>query len=211
MVVSRYFRRRWADFAFTSHFVPVLSAWAGSPWLKAHLLGRDARAIRNGAGTRTPMEAVTRYKYALHLPGSYAATYSRTLQFLLWTGTAVFLYDCPYYEFYYPGLSPWVNYIPVNLTNLEERWAWAQAHPARVARIAAAGMAHAQSELSTARVFGYWRSLLEAYAALQTFTVKLPHDACTCWSLKHKKRPGHIPRTARRCPKSICDFDPHAR
>ena len=205
-MVARYHQRRWADFGFTSHWPPILASWAGKPWMRQ--LGRNVRSIRSGAGIRTPMEAVTHYKYALHLPGSYAATYSRTLQFLLWSGTTIFLFDCPYYEFYYEGLAPWVHYVPVNLTNLEDRWEWAQAHQPQAKAIAAAGAAFAARSLTVSAVFGYWRTLLEQYAALQTFAVKVPPDACTCWSTKQRRgKPAHIPRRALRCPKSVCDFE----
>ena len=206
LTVARYDSARWSDFAFTSNWPPILQSWARSPWYR-DLGGRRARGIRSGWQTRTPMEIVARYKYALHLPGSYGATYSRTLQFLVWTGVTVFLYDCPYFEYYYGGLRPWEHYIPVNLTNLESRFKWAEHHQTRARDIASASVAFANSHLTADLVFGYWVQLLREYASLQTFRVTLPEGACTCWPIRNRAvKPAYIPRRARRCSSAICDF-----
>ena len=45
------------------------------------------------------------------------------------TGSAVFLADSPFYEWWYPLLRPWVHYIPVEraLRDVAERVRWANA------------------------------------------------------------------------------------
>jgi hypothetical protein len=210
LTLARWADKEWADLAFTSPWRSQLKQWAqeGAPWRRT--LPRSAAKIPSGPEMRTSMEAVAHYKYALHLPGSYGATYSRTLQFLLWTGTAVFFYDCPYYEFYYHHLAPWEQYVPVNVTNLGDRVKWAGANAGRVERIAAASAKFARERLTAAHFALYWKQLLDLYAELQRFRVKLPEDACTCWKVARKShadssRPRHVPRGTKRCP-FICDF-----
>ena len=48
---------------------------------------------------------------------------------LFHTGSAVFLADSPFYEWWYPLLRPWVHYIPVEraLRDVAERVRWANA------------------------------------------------------------------------------------
>jgi len=101
--VSRWFMKSWADFAFTNMWTSVWRRWRRNQW-RVHV-PRNAMAIPFGGEKRTPIHAVARFRYTLHLPGSFSGTYSRALQFLLWTGTTIFFYDCPYYEFYYHHLE----------------------------------------------------------------------------------------------------------
>ena len=107
LTLGQWHSKPWADFAFTSQWKAQLRDWAKQRvrWLDS--LPPGVAKIPYGPATRTTMEAVAKYKYALHLPGSYGATYSRTLQFLVWTGATIFFYDCPYYEFYYGDLRPY--------------------------------------------------------------------------------------------------------
>jgi hypothetical protein len=47
----------------------------------------------------------------------------------------------PARDWFHQFLKPWVHYIPVasDLSDLEDRWKWAEAHPKEAQRIAAAG------------------------------------------------------------------------
>ena len=200
--VSRWFMKPWADFAFTNMWTSVWRRWRRNQW-RVHV-PRNAMAIPFGGEKRTPIHAVARYKYTLHLPGSFSGTYSRALQFLLWTGTAIFFYDCPYYEFYYHHLHPWTHYIPVNHENLGERMEWAVKHPKSTERIAQEARAMAKSFLNADFLASYWKQLLDEYARLQRFTVELPDDACTCWRGDQKKPPPYLPKKTKRCP-YLCD------
>ena len=88
--------------------------------------------------------------------------------------------------------------------------AWATHHPAKAAAIAAAARRFAATQLTAGHVTLYWGQLLEEYASLQRFAVKLPDDACTCWPVRAgtsaaASRPPHLPRGTRRC-KWVCDF-----
>jgi ABC-type nitrate/sulfonate/bicarbonate transport system substrate-binding protein len=47
----------------------------------------------------------------------------------------------PARDWFHQFIEPWVHYIPVatDLSDLEERWRWAETHPEQAQRIAAAG------------------------------------------------------------------------
>jgi hypothetical protein len=199
--VGRWGHEPWADFAFTNDFAAQLHRWNDEPWRKR--LPHRLLDLRAGKGQLTAMTEVARYRYALHLPGGFAGTYSRTLQYLLWTGTTVLLYEQLCAEFYYHRLTPWVHYIPVNASNLGERVGWARSHPTEAAAIGAAGQALAARYLTGRRVGEYWQAALRAYHRIQHFTLKLPADACTCWSMR-RSRPTGVPDEVHRCP-LICD------
>ena len=203
VTVSRWFSRPWADFAFTNQWPSVVKSWRQNPRL-AKRVPRNAGEIPFGADKRSPITGVARYRYALQLPGSFSGTYSRALQFLLWTGAAVFMYDCPYYEFYYHHLTPWVHFVPVNHDTLGERMEWATRHPTLVEGIAAAAGGVARAYLTPEYIARYWKQLLDEYAALQRFDVKLPRGACTCWRGDQDVPPPSLPREVKKCP-HLCE------
>jgi len=205
--VSRWFMKTWADFAFTNMWTSVWRRWRRNQW-RVHV-PRNAMAIPFGGEKRTPIHSVARYKYTLHLPGSFSGTYSRALQFLLWAGTAVFFYDCPFYEFYYHHLEPWRHYIPVNHENLGQRVEWAVNHPKTTERLAAESRAMARTFLTAEFLASYWKQLLDEYARLQRFKVELPEDACTCWRGDQKRPPPYLPAKTKRCP-YLCDVIQYA-
>lgn len=90
--VSRWRNAKWSDFAFTDRYASSYYAWR-KRWRRSVFRARIPKQsvkIRSGPEHAMPMERVGEYQYALHLPGFYAGTYSRMLQFLLWSGTVVF-------------------------------------------------------------------------------------------------------------------------
>ena len=209
LTLARWHKKAWADLAFTSPWRMQLRQWRKDrvSWLNA--LPHDVSKIPGGTEMRTTMEHVARYRYALHLPGSYGATYSRTLQFLVWTGATIFIYDCPYYEFYYHHLGEGSHFVAVNASDLGEAVGRMQKAPLAAAGIGAAALAFARARLTAGHFALYWKQLLDAYARLQRFSPALPSDACTCWPAKtareRRRRPRHLPRGTVRCP-TICDF-----
>ncbi|KAL3927726.1 MAG: hypothetical protein SGPRY_002690 [Prymnesium sp.] len=108
------------------------------------------------------------YQYLLNLDGNAAAS---RLASLLHTGSAVFIADSPFREWWYPLLKPWVHYVPVDraLRDIVQRVNWANAHPQEVAAIGAAGAAFARQHLQKHAVACYWWQLLTEFAALQSF------------------------------------------
>ena len=150
-----------------------LVEWCGSR--KVHKLeyAWDKRMVdemRSSAPkvARVPWERTCSYKYLLNLDGNAAAS---RLASLFHTGSAVFLADSPFFEWWYPLLRPWVHYVPVDraLRDVVERVRWANDHPAEVAAIAARGKAFAQQHLTTWGVACFWWQLLTEFAALQDF------------------------------------------
>jgi len=92
---------------------------------------------------RVPWQQTCSYRYLLNLDGNAAAS---RLASLLHTGSAVFIADSPFREYFYPLLKPWVHFVPVGRTleDVVQRVEWANAHPAEVTAIAARGQAFAR-------------------------------------------------------------------
>ena len=150
-----------------------LVAWCGSRKVSKREYAWDKRMVeqmrRNAPRVaRLPWERTCSYKYLLNLDGNAAAS---RLASLFHTGSAVFLADSPFYEWWYPLLQPWVHYVPVGRTLIDvpERVRWANAHPQEVAAIAARGLAFARQHLTTHAVACFWWQLLSEFAALQDF------------------------------------------
>jgi len=117
---------------------------------------------------RVPWQQTCSYRYLLNLDGNAAAS---RLASLLHTGSAVFIADSPFREYFYPLLKPWVHFVPVGRTleDVVQRVEWANAHPAEVSAIAARGQAFARKHLHTHAVACYWWQLLTAFSGLQNF------------------------------------------
>jgi protein glucosyltransferase len=132
---------------------------------------------------RVPWHATCHYRYLLNLDGNAAAS---RLASLFHTGSAVFLANSPFYEWWYPLLKPWVHYVPVGRTldDLVDRVLWANAHPNEVAAIGAAGAAFARQHLHTHGVACYWWQLLTEFAALQSFKPRTKGFPVARWTGK---------------------------
>ena len=174
--------RPYADFAVTNDFPTVWRAWRDEGNAPTEFGDDAGTALRHGPSRRMAIHSVASYKYAVHLPGCYRASYSRSLQFLLFTRALVFRLECPYFEYYYRDLVDGVHYLSVNSSNFGERYAWAESHPVEAERIAHAGFQFAQANLSSASVTAYWVSLLRSYAVLQRSVVRMtqPNEFCAC-------------------------------
>ena len=147
--------------------------WCGSrkvsklefPWDKQMVeeMRREAPTVG-----RVPWAKACHYRYVLNLDGNAAAS---RLASLFHSGSAVFLPDSPFYEWFYPLLRPWVHYVPVGrqLDDVLDRVRWANAHPDEVAAIARRGAAFAKQHLHTHTVACYWWQLLTEWAAMQSF------------------------------------------
>jgi hypothetical protein len=215
--LSAWGRRKWADMAFVDNFTRTLAKWeaavagsttaapgsipaaaaaavvnssaAVSDALQARGVPHTAWRIRSGPAHAMDIAGAARNRYALHLPGFFAGTYSRSLQFLLWTRTTVFMLESPYYEFYYRHLVPWTHYVPVvlpaNYTTVTRDGVDKGAGPGTldgryrdVSRrrdggrsLGLAGGDLAAVRLSPAAIARYWAQLITAYARLQRYAV----------------------------------------
>ena len=126
---------------------------------------------------RVPWAKTCGFRYLLSLDGNAAAS---RLASLLHTGSAVFLVDSPFREWWYPLLKPWVHYVPVGraLEDLVQRVEWANAHPTEVAAIGKAGATFARQHLHKHAIACYWWQLLTQFAGLQSFHARhegFPH------------------------------------
>ena len=193
-MLTQWHSAPWADFGFTDHLRPRLHALRASMGLEkfAALYPPKVWGVPASTKLKMPMEKVANYKYALHLPGAFLLTYSRTLQFLLWTGACTFKVASPYYEFYYRHLTPWVHYVPTTVDGLGARVEQIAGTKGKLgAKISAHAIKFARARLSAPAIASYWVHLLRDYAALQRFSVAAGargnssvagRSLCTCYS-----------------------------
>ena len=104
----------------------------------------------------------------LHIDGNVA---SSRLASEFHVGSTVFKQDSFSSEYFYPLLKEWTHYVPLepSLRDLDEKLAWAQAHPPKARAIADAAAAFAKQHLHTRSVACYWWQLLSALAVLENF------------------------------------------
>ena len=201
-ILGRYAAEPWANFAFTDTPArEMIGQWLANATIAPQLSPGLAR-VRVGSAYSMSMAGVAQYQYAAHLPGFFSGTYSRTLQFLLWSGATIFIMDSPWYEFYYHHLVPWRDYVPFNESNLPARFAWARENRASAAKIAWRGARAARSLLTAEAIARYWLDLLPLYASLQRFAPGAvardrPARLCTCWrhGPRHPPPEGTLPGT----------------
>lgn len=104
-----------------------------------------------------------RYKYLMDIDGN-SNGWDRCFWGLL-SNSALFKQVTDFNQWYYRALKPWVHYIPVaaDLSDLEERLAWAKNHDDKARAIAEDGRKVAQEVFTREAVFEYMRRLLTAY------------------------------------------------
>ena len=99
------------------------------------------------------------YKYTLDVGGHGGTSWLGTLTAMA-TASLVFRADSPMADFYDAELQPWVHYVPVawDLSNLAERYLWAQNNQAKAREIAAAGAVYAR-DMSAEKMWASYASL----------------------------------------------------
>ena len=60
------------------------------------------------------------YRFLLNLPGSVSGSYSRNLNHLWATGSIVVLWQHPYVEWYYPGLSSGRTHLDLSPSSISD-------------------------------------------------------------------------------------------
>ena len=136
----------WLDAKFTSLAATTTNACASL--LPSDLVGdRRAHAERQ------------HYKYTLDVGGHGGTSWLGTLTAMS-TASLVFKVTSPMADFYDAELKPWVHYVPVesDLSDLAERYAWAQNNPAKAREIAAAGAVYAR-DMSAEKMWASYVSL----------------------------------------------------
>jgi len=104
-----------------------------------------------------------RYKYLMDIDGN-SNGWDRCFWGLL-SNSALFKQVTDFSQWYYKALKPWVHFVPVkkDLSDLEEKIAWAKSHDGKVCAIAEEGRKVAQEIFRREAVFEYMRRLLTAY------------------------------------------------
>ena len=80
------------------------------------------------------------YKYQIDLGGGGGTTWTGTIEKLALPGV-LFHHVTPTKDWFHDHLDPWVHYIPIatDLSDLREKYDWAESHPTEAQRIAEAG------------------------------------------------------------------------
>lgn len=104
-----------------------------------------------------------RYKYLMDVDGN-SNGWDRCFWGLL-SNSALFKQVTDFNQWYYKALQPWKHYIPVkeDLSDLEEKIAWAKSHDDKAREIADEGREIARAVFARDAVFEYMRRLLTAY------------------------------------------------
>lgn len=138
-------------------------------------------------GEYISVQEQSKYKYHIDLGGGGGTTWTGTIEKLAMPGL-LFHHVTPTTDYFYNRLIPWVHYIPVraDLTDLREKFDWAEAHPEEAQKIATAGTEFAKwmgSEDGFAAMYQEYlvdplKKCLEAYVPLdkKTFSDKTLMD-----------------------------------
>ncbi|XP_066501945.1 protein O-glucosyltransferase 3 [Hoplias malabaricus] len=107
-----------------------------------------------------------KYKYQVNVDGTVAAY---RFPYLMLGNSVVLKQDSPYYEHFYTHLRPGEHYLPVKrtLSDLIQKIKWAKENDAEAESIAKAGQAVAREVLQPHRLYCYYNTVLQAYAARQ--------------------------------------------
>lgn len=107
-------------------------------------------------GNSMNMMEHARYKYHIDLGGGGGTTWTGTIEKLALPGVLLH-HVTPTKDWFHDHLEPWVHYIPIatDLSDLKEKYDWAESNPAEAQRIAEAGTE-----------FARWMGSLEGYGAL---------------------------------------------
>ena len=99
------------------------------------------------------------FKYTLDVGGHGGTSWLGTLTAMS-TASLMFKVDSPMADFYDAELKPWVHYIPVasDLSDLAERYLWAQNNQAKAREIAATGAVYAR-DMSAEKMWASYVSL----------------------------------------------------
>ena len=94
----------------------------------------------SAVGEHVSMAEQARYRYHIDLGGGGGTTWTGTIEKLALPGV-LFHHDTPTKDYFHDMLVPWEHYIPIktDLSDLREKFDWAESHPAEARRIAEAG------------------------------------------------------------------------
>ena len=120
------------------------------------------------------------FKFIIYAEGH--CHYANRLRSLLFLDAILLKQEVECCEFY-DMLRPWVHYVPVSYTfsNLTQAMRWALENPRKLRQMRENVREYAQATLEPRRVLAYTQQVLERYAALLTYQVRLHKDATLEW------------------------------
>jgi hypothetical protein len=124
----------------------------------------------------TPSEQ-SRYKYILHLPGHSCAY---RLSYELAMRSVIFLFPSKYTLWFFPLLTPYVHYIPLDkgydTEELYDKWVWCEQHPEKAHAIAENAHAFYTQYLTYENILTYVQTALNRVACFpkRTYTDLTP-------------------------------------
>ncbi len=128
----------------------------------------DSKRLNVGHGRFISMpEQAAMYAYLLDVEG---AGWSGRLKLLFHSQRPVLIQERPWIEYYFAWLKPFENYVPIarDLSDLQERVSWLNAHPEEAQRIAQNGLKFARSHLTRSSAVDYWAHVVKQIAPLST-------------------------------------------
>lgn len=148
------------------------------PWIDAKFLKSDAPSMYSKLGIDSFIESfdtrnipirttesmdedeMGKYKYQIDIGGGSGTTWSGTLRKLAMPGLLLH-HTSPTKDFFHNEIRPWVHYVPLNLdlSDLREKYDWAESHPVEAEKIAKAG----QDYVSQMRTENWIQATYEKY------------------------------------------------
>ena len=118
-----------------------------------------------------------KFKFIVNVEGH--CHFANRLRSLLFLDAVLLKQEVHCGEFYDAGLRPWVHYIPVSYTfsNLTAAMQWALSHPRELLQIRRNARKYARATLLPSRVTAFAQQLLERYARLLHYRIRLEPDA----------------------------------
>ena len=105
--------------------------------------------INASVQTQIPRAQLSQYKYHIDLAGAGGTTWTGTLEKLAMPGL-LFHHETPAKDWYHDSLKAWYHYVPIrtDLSDLKERYRWAEEHQDEARAIAERGTEFAMSFFS---------------------------------------------------------------
>jgi hypothetical protein len=128
-------------------------------------LKQQIEGLFGAPAPKLPAAGFVPYKYLASLDGAVSAW--KRVPTILASGS-VLLLQHQWSQFFYPALQAWEHYVPLapDLSDLLERHAWLQAHPAEARAIADAGQRLAREVLRPEALDDYFVEVLDACCKL---------------------------------------------
>lgn len=159
--------------------------------------------------TYVPFLEMGHFKFIIHVEGH--CHFANRLRSLLFLDAVILKQEVECGEFYDDALRPWVHYVPISYTfsNLTQAMQWALSHPAELRTIRRNARKYARSILMPRHVVAYAQQLLQRYAALLHYKVRLDPQAAAVQKNEQLtfEPPGAYRKTVGPCRRPDGNFD----